>query len=381
VLGPHDKGVVDLFLLVTGLIVQVGLLGFEAGLLYRLTSQKAPLSQAHGTALAVSGAIGAVFLVGGVLLSPLSETLFPGLPGWALALAAVTAPALLYGVVWRNIMLGINRPVAGYWLDATLSAVAMVGVLVLWASDRLTFGAIIWLTALSMVAASVIGFAVLMRRDARLRPSAQLARHSFAYGFVIYVAGIANVLHFRVDQIMIDHWLGTGAVGVYAIGVRWAEMLFFLDTAIAAAALYRVSVSEPRESWALTKRLAKAQLGISASSGIVLALAAPLLFPLVYGAAYGGAPLATILLIPGVVAWSSAKLVSNMLTYNVGRATAVLWISVIGLALNVVLTVVALGVLDLGINGAAVASSLSYGVVAIGTVIAARGIMRARTVA
>ena len=247
-------------------------------------------------------------------------------------------------------------------------------VLALWATDRLTVDALIVAMILFALAGGGVTFGILYLREPRLSFSAPLLRDGLSYGVVVYVGVIANALHFKVDQIMINWFLGTEAVGIYAVGVRWAEMLFLLDSALGAAALYRISSSPAGESIALSWKLFRVQLLISGVSGVVLALLAGPLVRMLYGDAFRGAVLPLVLLIPGIVAWSASKVVSNMLNYNRAMKTFVTGAAVAGAAMNVGLNYLFLAVMKYGIAGVAVASSISYSFVVVLILFRARGL-------
>jgi O-antigen/teichoic acid export membrane protein len=139
-----------------------------------------------------------------------------------------------------------------------------------------------------------------------------------------------------------------------------------------SAAFYKIASSSPSKSYTITNAVFKTQFKISLFSGAVLALLAyPLILGL-YGAPYKDSILPLIILIPGIIAWSASKVVSNMLTYNLGMASFLAKASFLGCFLNILLNYVFIKLADRGISGAALASSLSYSVVAISIFIKAR---------
>jgi O-antigen/teichoic acid export membrane protein len=219
---------------------------------------------------------------------------------------------------------------------------------------------IIALTGLLTVLNGVVAYYVLFRQEPKLRPSVPLAREGLRYGLVIYVGFVANALHFKVDQLMINYWLGTNAVGIYTVSVRWAETLFIFDSALFSAALYKISSSTGEESYLLSKRLFGVQLLISSIAGGLLALLAYPLVLLLYGEVYRDAVWPLILLVPGIIAWSASKVVSNMLTYNRNMGAFVTKVAILGSLLNIFLNYLFLKLLNTGIIGASLSSSLTY---------------------
>jgi len=364
-LGPTDKGIVDLFNLLNSFILEFGLLGFGSGLLYYLAKKGTHLKQIHGTGLVFSIIVGILTGLVGWLGLPLWRKIFPGLSNWIILLAFSLSPLVYYRLIWSNIMTGINQAVASFKASLYFGIVNVPFIVLLWLSGRLNVQNVIALTALFTVLNAVVFFGMLYKREPELSFDLSLTKGSLNYGLIIYLGVIANVLHFKIDQVMINYWLGTRAVGLYAMSVRWAEMLFLLDSAILSAAFYRVSSASNEESYALTKRLFKVQLLISGGSGVVLALLAYPLVLILYGSAYHDAALPLILLIPGIIAWSVAKILSNMLVYNRGMASTAVKIAIFGSILNILLNLLFIRILGIGIVGSALASSISYSIVAL----------------
>ena len=360
VLGPAEKGIFDLFNVINSFIAELGLLGFGSGLLYYLANEGKPLSEIHGTGVAFSLGTGLLTIVVGWITLPFWNAIFPGLHNWIILLAFFLAPVLYYRLVWSNIMTGINEAVTTYKIGFVITTAYLLAIFALWAGGQLDAKSVIGLAALLGVIHAGAAFWLLYKREPKLEPNISLMRKSLQYGLVIYVGVIANILHFKIDQVMINFWLGTKAVGIYAVSVTWAEALFLIDNAILSAALYKISSSSTEESYALTKRLLKAQLMISGGSGLILAVIAYPLILTLYGQAYSEAIWPLIVLIPGIVAWSVSRIVANRLVYNNRKAAFVVKIAVLATIVNFILTYLFIIIINLGIIGASIASTLSY---------------------
>lgn len=371
-LGPSQKGTVDLFNLLTGFINDLGALGFGTGLLHSLVVRHRRVGAVHGAAIAFAGVVGIATLAAGWLALPLARAVFPGLPNWAMVLAFSGAAVTYYRLIWANLMTGLGRAVTLYWVGLWGSLGTAGVVLALWIGGRLSPASLIVATVLVSTGLCLASFEILRREDGVLRPPPELMRESATYGLVTYASAAANTLHFRIDQVMLNAVLGTSAVGVYAVSVRWAETVFLLDGAVLSAAVRRIGGSEDAESYALTKRLFLAQLAISCAAAAAVAAGAALLVRRVYGSAYSGAAVPMVLLMPGVVAWSAGKVLSQYIVLRRGRSALALLFSATGLLVNVGLNLILIR--RVGLNGAATASSLSYGVVIVMTGIAFRAL-------
>ena len=368
VLGPTSKGIVDLFNLLQSFISEFGMLGFNSGLLFYLANRRRPLEEVHGTGVAFSLGVGSLTAFAGWLALPLLRDLLPGLPDWAILLALFMAPAILYRLIWSNLMTGINRAVDSHRLGLGMAVISSAGIVTLWLLEALNYRSAILLFAGVVLLHASLAFRILLSKGEGLQPSRRLGAESIRYGAVIYIGFLANVLHFKVDQVMLNSLLGTAAVGIYTVGVRWAEMLFLLDNALIASSLFRVSSGDTGDSYRLSQRLFKAQLMLSGASGLALALMAKPLILILYGSEYSGSVLPLVILIPGVVAWSLAKVLSQHIVYKRGKQWITTAIALVGIGMNIWLNL--LMIPQMGVAGAALASMISYGTVLLCTLFA-----------
>jgi len=361
-LGPENKGVLDIFRLLTAFIGDFGLLGIGSSLLYFYANQKKPFEQVHGTGIVYALIASLLTLLIGIIGFTLWRDIFDGLPDWMLLLGFGLAPFIYYRAIWSPLTIGYGKPLFNFLMTLGITLFNLVVVIALIATQQMSAESMVLLTAVSLVIPAAWGLFYFIRRNPTLTPSFALMRQALGYGFVVYVGAVANVLHFRIDQLMVSNLLDLRAVGIYAVSVRFAEMILLLDTPISTAALKRISSAQPTESFALTRKIALAQLVISGSVACGVALFAPLIVGL-YGRDYAEAAAPLAWLMPGIVAWSSARVLSQYITYNRGKVWYPTLFSLTGLTTNIVLNALLLPMY--GIVGAAVASSVSYSLVVV----------------
>lgn len=364
-LGPIQKGTVDMVNVLSSFVTEIGVLGIGYGFLYYLANKKEPLENIHGSALVFSLVIGVI--TGALVLIglPVWRILIPGLKDWMIILPFFISPVTYYVNLWPFIMTGTDRAVTSYKIWLFISICTLIISTILWATGFLNATLMVFVTAVLSLVNALTAFLLIYKQNPKLKFSLQLSKQSLSYGFVVFIGSFANIIHFKIDQIMVNYWLGPEIVGIYALSVYWAEKLFILDGALISSALFKISSSSYKDSFQLTHKVFRAQVIVSSIGGGVLAIMAyPLIF-LLYGEAYQEAIFPLIFLIPGIIAWSITKVFSNNLTYNCRNGGFVTRIAVIGSLLNILLNLIGLGLLHLNIIGVAITSSISYIFVAV----------------
>ena len=368
-LGPAGKGKIDLFYLLMSFISEIGILGFGSGLFYYMVNKNEPVGAAHGTALGFSLILGFLSFVIGMCGISLWHRLFAGLDNWMIYICFALSPVIYYQLICLNLITGINKVVYSYLINFVCSISYLIFLSYFYFKNSLSVEKIIIIILVMSFVTIIFNFIILYKRDKNILFEFALAIKSTKYGLVVYLGIVSNVLLFKVDQLMINYWIGTDAVGIYTVSTRWAEMLFLLDNALIAAYLYRISSGTANESYVLSQRLFKVQLVISC---VFAALLAIISYPMVfyfYGESYKGAVYPLIILIPGVVAWSATKVLSNFLVYNQKLGIFLTTLSISGLLINVLFNILFINILNWGIIGAAAASSVSYTMVAISVIL------------
>jgi O-antigen/teichoic acid export membrane protein len=128
-------------------------------------------------------------------------------------------------------------------------------------------------------------------------------RRLISEAWPLMFASLAIVVYFRIDEVMLRHLAGSAAVGIYAAAARASEMWYFIPTALASSLLPALVRARAGDAEGYQAKL-QAYYDVSAAAAYALslpiALAAPWLVRLAYGAAF--APAGPIL---SIHIWSS----------------------------------------------------------------------------
>lgn len=168
-----------------------------------------------------------------------------------------------------------------------------------------------------------------------------------------HVGNVVQTFNYRLDTLIVQSLLGQAAVGLYATGVALAEMVWYAPNAISAALLPQIAATRDHHA---TPRIARITLlltlcgaiGLLAVAWPALALLRPLYLPIME-------PMAVLLV--GIVALSIHKVLASDLS---GRGMPQYPSITSSVALLVTLVADLLLIPQLGILGAALASTLAY---------------------
>lgn len=171
------------------------------------------------------------------------------------------------------------------------------------------------------------------------------------------LGNVATLLNYRLDVFVVNYYLTTGEVGLYSLGVLISEVIWQVPNAAAAATLSRTARSLEKGSPEFTCLVCRQVFFLSCVSAVLVGLLSTWLVPLVFGARFRPSVLVIWWILPGTVAFAVGKIMSADL---LGRG----WpqyssnFAVLTLVLTVVLDL--LLVPRIGIQGAAIASSIAY---------------------
>lgn len=174
------------------------------------------------------------------------------------------------------------------------------------------------------------------------------------------LAGLSALLYGRIDQVMIQHYLGSSSVGMYDAAVRLTEMWVFFPSIIIASLFPAIANAYQSDKKAYTRRfkaLIFLALGIITLMILPIFILAPAIVSLVFGNAFTEtAPILRIYVWSGIGITVVALAQSYLVIEN--RAEQFLAITLTGAITNVLLNMLLIP--QLGMQGSAIATLVSF---------------------
>ena len=372
-LGPAGKGAYDLAL-ATGALLTT-LLGFSlsAGVTYvvaRGAGDTRRLARTLAPIALVQGAVAAVVLVL-VNSTALRSALLPSALGvMVVAPIAVLVSAGILAAELRAVVIGRRRFTAANGRDlatvvAQLSFVALaVGVPAAVHASPSPLMAV-WASALSAVLGlGLYARAVAPERGPQIGPSG--LDDAFRYSIRAHIANVAQFVNYSADLFFVSYFVGLSGVAFYALAVNIAQLVWLISWAAATVVFPHVAAHETGadEAAARSAQAARITAGGSIGAALVLGIAANLVIRIIFGAQFEPAVSAVYWLLPGIVALAVGRVVASYFA-GIGRPDINATLSILGLIVTLPLDL--LFIPTFGINGAAIASSVSYIATAAGT--------------
>lgn len=184
------------------------------------------------------------------------------------------------------------------------------------------------------------------------------------YGKKSWAGDMALRANLRLDQLILGAMTSAGALGVYSVSVKLAELLWFLPDA-AGPVLFNAIASkrEANEQVFILSRTHRILFFLTVvSSFIWVLLTWFFILPYVLKGPYDEVLPLFILLLPGTLALVSSKLVTKLFS-STGQVMYTTRITLIGSAVSVLFYIILIP--EFGHYGAACASTLGYGVLAL----------------
>jgi O-antigen/teichoic acid export membrane protein len=246
----------------------------------------------------------------------------------------------------------------------------MVGVVGLYASDVRDPSPYLLVLAVSVLVHAVVAAVVLRHCAERTAP----LRSRSAWGRLLRLGRPGLVLNatqsvaFRGDRYLVGIFLGPAAVGTYSVAATLPELLRLVPYSLSEIVFTR-SAADPTYTAARHEQVRRRCLALVGGLGVVAAIAAPVLVPMVFTDAFRDAVAPLVVLVVAELAIGSFYLDARRLCGR-GRIDRAAQAAGIGLAVVLLGDLVLIPSYEL--IGAACASLLGYAAMAV----VARGALR-----
>ena len=174
------------------------------------------------------------------------------------------------------------------------------------------------------------------------------------------ISALATTVYIRADQIFLKILLGSQAVGLYVVAVRFSEVWFFISSVICASLLPAILNAQKTNHdlfLSRSKRLYSLLFYTSIVICIFIYFAAPLIVNILYGVKYQPSIILLRIYIWSIIGvFISTALQQFLLAQN--KFKTILLLSIIGMVLSLILN--SLFIPLFGIKGAAIANIFAY---------------------
>jgi O-antigen/teichoic acid export membrane protein len=285
-------------------------------------------------------------------------------PGWQeflhpLVITALTVPLAtgvgVFGLLadsQQRIVFTSSARLTNAFVSAAMTF-ALVDLLDLWTTGAMLAMAAGWGVALVMLAGALVrsgGSHLPMWDRAYLGSAARL-------GVPIQISYLLIVASSRLDLLLVNLIAGPRAAGLYSISLTAAALSTYAAVALVGANYPRLAALSTDEDWVLfTQKLARLSIAAAVAGCAGLALFIPLLTAPIFGRAFSGSVPASLILVPGGIAWSAQWVICRAWA---ARGKTGLLVKSFAPAVATMLVLDFAFIPTLGIVGAAIAFDLS----------------------
>ena len=355
-LGPAGRGVLSMIVAGATVGSTVLSLGFAQAVGAYVARSECSTGRAFTLSVIVSVLAGALALLA---LGTLGR-LIPALASVPLGLVPLGVAAVTLSQAQSAVANARGRVELGAANTVLTAGLLLLGYVAAW-----LFGGVLgeaalvasWVWLLAQSAGDIVGWTLIGARAGCAASGAFSAGEFARFSLISYPATLIGQLNLRADVLVLGLLASKAEVGLYATAVVGMSIVTMVPSSLGQA-LTRPFGQDPAQARrGLRIGIAGAVWG-SVAVGLVLAVAMPVLVPLLLGRDFASISLLVAVLVPGMALFSAAYVTSGYYAITLNRPSLNTLVAGVALALDMVLLVVLAP--RFGSLGAAVASSVAY---------------------
>lgn len=362
-LGKDALGNYTIAILIPTLLSQFLNFGLAGANVYFIASGRATADDAWSASRWCVFAISLLGTIAGIcLIGVLGDNIFPGVPRTVLLLSLLLFPFMLT----TSIVLSFFQALRDFRaFNGTLfiqPSMAVVGATALTLANRVSLESILAVVFMSHALAMAYALVLLSRHVVLTRPGSSPFEHlraALRFGGMTHAGNVLALLTYRLDILLVNYFAGQALAGLYAVALRLAENLGAVSQASSTVLFptFAAMASQRTAQRQVTRIMACGVMLITLLTSTVVAIIARPLVAFLFGEAFTSAVPAFLILLPGVVALSGARVLANDSAAR-GKPGLNLLLAGFGLVVNMLANSVLIP--RYGISGAAMGSTLAY---------------------
>lgn len=363
VYGPEGNGAYAVALLLPSILSTFLNLGIAPANVYYLGSGQVTVrSLLYANFHIYIILVGIGIVVGAIALFWKGAKFFPGVDQKVLWLALIAFPLGLLQGFLMSIFQGLQqfRVFNIVLLAQPLLMLVLVGTLII-----LNMRDISLLIGVNLLAGLVVIILALWQLKPMLGTTQeayqprQYSRQALSYGWKAHLGNIFQFINYKVDIFLVNMFIGSAAAGVYVIAVALVEKLWLVSQAVGTVLLPYLSKlsSEEGKRKIITPLVCRWVLLVTLVGGLSLSVIVYPFTLLVFGSDYLESVLPALVLLPGIVFVSGARVLANDIASR-GRPELNMYVSAVNVVCNVVGNLLLIPLY--GLAGAAMATTMAY---------------------
>jgi O-antigen/teichoic acid export membrane protein len=363
--GPEGNGSLTVALLLSSMLTSFLNLGIAPANVYFIGAGKVSVNTAWRSTIKLFFIISVLgLIIGASTIYWFSEQLFPGVQQELLWVALYVFPvSLLLGFV-SSVFQGLQQFKVFNLVFLIQPIISLVIITILVVTEN---SDLVWLLGAYIISATItlILSIYLLQSFLRQKEDCEIKNNylqiALNYGYKAHLSNILAFINYKADIILVNFFLGPASTGIYVIAVQLAERLWLLSQSVSTVLLPRLSQLEKDENKRkkITPLISRWVFFATLLGSIILASLVYPIIKFVFGVDYLDAITPLLVLLPGIIASSGARILANDLAAR-GRPEFNLYTSLITVVINVIGNIVLIP--EYGINGAAAATSICYSV-------------------
>lgn len=327
-LGPEGRGEYFFAVTLAALISQFANLGLHSSNTYYAAKQSEMVPSLLSNSLWVSmilGGLGSILAITVILW----QDWFPQAHASTLIIAGLIAPFSLYYMLGSNLLVGMGK-ISSFNLFEALARIAPLILMLLAGWCSLGVDGFLGATLIAAVGMS-IGILVKLSRYVGNDYSwnGSVFRDTMNYGFRAYIAALLAFGISRLNVFWLQHYGSPSDLGYFSIAVQFGDALAVLPTSIGLVLLPKLV----RQQEAATMRRTLILVGFSLAIMCgVLAMAAELIIPVLFGEAFRPAIGVLYWYLPSVICLGLISIISQYIA-AIGIPVRLLLSWMVGLAI------------------------------------------------
>lgn len=358
-LGPDGRGAVTAILLYPTLLLTFFEGGFRQATIHALGQRIADEQDVVGAVLVhfvLAAVLSAAAMVGLLWFGSEQQWTL-----WQVAAAAAFVPTGLASALVRGLLLGRQEILVANLVLRRGKYAFTILLLGLWAVGLLDITTAVVITVLGQLAGVGVGLRKLRAIGLQGPRWSLVTWWELAKRGAIYAAALfAITTNYRVGMIVMERAQLFGELGEFTVAAQLAEVLWQLPTAFGFVLFAHAASAQGEEAKKVEQNVARStriSIALVSLGAVALAVVAPWIVPLVFGAEFTRTPAMMLGLLPGIIAFTTFKVINTYFA-GIGSPRTALLLMTPTLVVNFLLA--SMFVERLGGIGIAYAASISY---------------------